>query len=59
MAKVSKGMWEVAPNTSVDWAVETFKAEALEDSLRVVSVRRGTPPGRDREGGEAKCVLID
>lgn len=44
MAKVSKGMWEVAPSTSVDWAVETFKADALEDSLRVISVCRGNPP---------------
>jgi alpha-D-xyloside xylohydrolase len=38
MVKVSKGMWEVAPGTVVDWAVETFKAEVKQDSLRVVCV---------------------
>lgn len=41
MVKFSKGMWEPAQGAIIDWAVETFKSEALEDRIRwVTSTKR-------------------
>lgn len=42
MVKFSKGMWHNAPDTEIDWAVESWKAEVIEneegDKLRVLAV---------------------
>ena len=39
MVKFSHGCWHPAPDTIIDWAVETVKAKANDDSLHFVTVR--------------------
>ncbi|PSN67795.1 hypothetical protein BS50DRAFT_609655 [Corynespora cassiicola Philippines] len=39
MVKFSHGCWHPAPDTIIDWAVETVKAQAREDSLHFVTVK--------------------
>lgn len=38
MVKFSHGCWHPAADTLIDWAVEVFKSEAKEDSIRYVTV---------------------
>lgn len=38
MVKFSHGCWHPAADTLIDWAVETVKAQANEDSLHFVTV---------------------
>ena len=38
MVKFSHGCWHPAADTIIDWAVETVKAKARDDSLHFVTV---------------------
>ena len=38
MVKFSHGCWHPAADTIIDWAVETVKAQARDDSLHFVTV---------------------
>ncbi|OAL54160.1 hypothetical protein IQ07DRAFT_619356 [Pyrenochaeta sp. DS3sAY3a] len=40
MVKFSHGCWHPAPDTIIDWAVETVKAQAREDSLHFVTASK-------------------
>ncbi|KAF2868537.1 glycosyl hydrolases family 31-domain-containing protein [Massariosphaeria phaeospora] len=42
MVKFSHGCWHPAPDTIIDWAVETVKAQAREESLHFVTVSHRT-----------------
>lgn len=39
MVKFSRGMWWVAPDITINWAVEIVKSEAFKDNIRALAVR--------------------
>ncbi|KAH7112106.1 glycosyl hydrolases family 31-domain-containing protein [Dendryphion nanum] len=59
MVKFSHGCWHPAPDTIIDWAVETVKARANEDSLHFVTQNHIAPITTSKDDKSLKLNVGD